>query len=84
MSGCRVSVPEIIQDKPCDICGSTKEVDRQIKEAGSDGCVCVDSFFAHGQSNLCHKCKLERWVFFWIDVSGKISYFNNKTQEIKH
>lgn len=74
----------IDQNKSCDLCGSLEKVDRQQKEVGSNGYVCVDSFFAHGQSNLCQECKSKGWIFFWISFDGKSSYFNTKTHEFKH
>ena len=75
-------IAPIYEDRPCDLCRSMEGVERQQNEISSGGC--VKSVFTHSQSNLCQKCKSQGWIFFSVDVHGKVSYYNTKTQELKH
>lgn len=75
-------VAPIFEDRPCDIYKSVDGVEHQQNEIRSSGC--VRSVFTHSQSNLCQKCKSQGWMFFSVDVHGKVSYYNTQTQEFKH
>lgn len=75
-------VAPIYEDRPCDICKSIDGVEHQQNEIRSGGC--VKSVFTHSQSNLCQKCKSQGWLFFSVDVHGKVSYYNTQTREFKH
>lgn len=83
MEGCWSGVPPIWPDKPCDICESKSNVESVQVEVRQGGC--VKAFSSHSQSNLCKDCKEKGWIIFGkADVSGRISYFNHKSQEFKH
>lgn len=71
------------KNKPCNICGSIKEVcHRQVMIESEEGC--VESPLTHVQSSICQECALAGWIFLGVNMRGVISYYNIKTKEFKN
>ena len=74
--------PEIDKNKPCDICGSTQDIQHTLVKVEESPC--IKSFIPHVYAYLCLDCKNKGWIIFRrADPSGKISYYNLKTEELK-